>query len=103
PAAFFGMVLVLEGTRIQLATQIGQIVQSTLALPAQASSSLYSHGNLDLEHLRFFGSLLDQMTHSDAQQAIVHAANVVYQLYGDMLYGIPLLPFRSQGARHATA
>ncbi|MEZ5504664.1 MAG: SDR family oxidoreductase [Gammaproteobacteria bacterium] len=88
PAAFFGMVMVLEGTSIQLATQMGQIVQSKLDLPAKAFSYLFSHGSLDLEHFKFFENLMDQMTHPEDQQAIVHAANVVYQLYGDMLHAI---------------
>lgn len=103
PAAFFGMVMVLEGTSVQLATQMGQIVQSTLDLPANAFSYLYSHGSLDLEHFRFFENLMDQMTHTDDQRAIVHAANVVYRLYGDMLHAIPLLPANKQGVRDAAA
>lgn len=103
PAAFFGMVMVLEGTSIQLATQMGQIVQSKLDLPATAFSYLFSHGSLDLEHFKFFENLMDQMTHPEDQQAIVHAANVVYQLYGDMLHAIPLLPARNGGSRDAAA
>ncbi len=90
PAAFFGMVMVLEGTSIKLATQMGQIVQTRLGLPAKAFSYLFSHGNLDLDHFQFFEKLMDQMEHPDDQRAIVHAANVVYRLYGDMLHSIPL-------------
>ena len=103
PAAFFGMVMVLEGTSIQLATQMGQIVQTKLDLPAKAFSYLFSHGSLDLEHFRFFENLMDQMTDADDQKAIVHAANVVFQLYGDMLHGIPLLPAGKGDVRDAAA
>ncbi len=103
PAAFFGMVMVLEGTSIQLATQMGQIVQAKLNLPAKAFSYLFSHGSLDLEHYKFFESLMDQMTDPQDQAAIVHAANVVYRLYGDMLHSIPLLPAQSGEVQHAAA
>jgi thiaminase len=101
PAAFFGMVMVLEGTSIQLATQMGQIVQTKLQLPANAFSYLYSHGNLDLEHFKFFETLMNQITDPADQQAIVHAANVVFQLYGDMLHSIPLLS--TDEVKHAAA
>ena len=107
PAAFFGMVMVLEGTSIQLATQMGQIVQSRLELPAKAFSYLYSHGSLDLEHFDFFEKLMNNLEHPDDQRAIVHAANVVYQLYGDMLRSIPLAATRNDAntgeVKHAAA
>lgn len=101
PVAFFGMVMVLEGTSIQLATQMGQMVQARLQLPAKAFSYLYSHGNLDLEHFRFFENLMNAISDPADQQAIVHAANVVFQLYGDMLHGIPLLS--ADEVKHAAA
>ena len=103
PVAFFGMVMVLEGASVQLATQMGQIVQEKLALPAKAFSYLYSHGNLDLEHFRFFENLMDQISDSADQAAIVHAAEVVYQLYGDMLHSIPLLSAKGDEVQHAAA
>ena len=103
PAAFFGMVMVLEGTSIQLATQMGQIVQAKLDLPPKAFSYLYSHGSLDLEHFKFFENLMDQMTDPQDQAAIVHAANVVFKLYGDMLHSIPLLPAKTDEVRDAAA
>ena len=90
PMAFFGMVMVLEGTSIKLATQMGKIVQQKLDLPNKAFSYLYSHGELDLDHFDFFRNLMDKVTDPQDQQAIVHSANVVYRLYGDMLRSIPL-------------
>lgn len=90
PMAFFGMVMVLEGTSIKLATQMGKIVQQKLNLPDQAFSYLYSHGELDQDHFEFFRNLMDKVTNPDDQQAIIHSANVVYHLYGDMLRCIPL-------------
>lgn len=90
PAAFFGMVQVLEGTSIELATPLGQAVQERLQLPDSAFSYLYSHGALDQAHFEFFRNLMDSMTGSTDQQAIVDAARVVYRLYGDMLHSVPL-------------
>lgn len=106
PMAFFGMVMVLEGTSIKLATQMGKIVQQKLELPDQAFSYLYSHGELDQDHFEFFRSLMDKVTQPGDQQAIIHSANIVYRLYGDMLRSIPLAqetPANRERSSHAVA
>lgn len=103
PMAFFGMVMVLEGTSIKLATQMGRIVQSRLGLPDKAFSYLFSHGHLDQDHFQFFETLMNAIDNVDDQRAIIHAANVVYQLYGDMLRSIPLLQNTSGEVHHAAA
>jgi len=90
PMAFFGMVMVLEGTSIKLATQMGRIVQQKLDLPNNAFSYLYSHGELDVDHFEFFRNLMNRVEDPKDQEAIIHGANVVYRLYGDMLRSIPL-------------
>lgn len=102
PAAFFGMVQVLEGTSIELATPLGEAIQKQLGLPNEAFSYLYSHGALDQEHFEFFRNLMNEMTDPDDQQAIIDAARMVYRLYGDMLHGIPL-PARGKEQRHEAA
>ena len=91
PAAFFGMVQVLEGTSIELATPLGEAIQKQLGLPDEAFSYLYSHGALDQEHFEFFRNLMNEITEPDDQQAIIEAARMVYRLYGDMLHSIPLV------------
>lgn len=101
PLGFFGMVQVLEGTSIKLASQMGRIVQQTLNLPDQAFSYLYSHGELDLEHFEFFRMLMNGVKDSTDQQAIIDVANQCYQLYGDMLRAIPLGETVQNGDRHA--
>ncbi len=103
PAAFFGMVMVLEGTSIKLATQMGRIVQTKLDLPEQAFSYLFSHGHLDLDHFQFFESLMNAIDDPQDQKDIIHAANVVYRLYGDMLRSIPVLPAHAGDLHHAAA
>jgi pyrroloquinoline quinone (PQQ) biosynthesis protein C len=90
PASFFGMVLVLEGTSISLATQAAGKIQEVLGLPKQAFSYLSSHGSLDIEHMGFFEKLMNQIEDPQDQQAIIHMANMMYKLYGDVFRSIPL-------------
>ncbi|SDH79837.1 Iron-containing redox enzyme [Pseudomonas benzenivorans] len=90
PASFFGMVQVLEGTSIALATQAAGIIQDKLQLPAQAFSYLTSHGSLDLEHIELLKRLLNRLDEADDQAAVLHTAKVVYRLYGDIFRSLPL-------------
>ena len=102
PMAFFGMVQVLEGTSIELATPLAEQIQKQLALPDQAFSYLYSHGALDQEHFEFFRNLMNEISDPDDQAAIINAARMVYRLYGDMLWSIPL-PAQQKDKRHEAA
>lgn len=90
PTGFFGMVLVLEGTSINLATQAAGKIQEALNLPKQAFTYLSSHGSLDIEHMGFFEKLMNQIEDPDDQRAIIHMANMMYKLYGDVFRSIPL-------------
>ena len=85
PLAFFGMVHVLEGTSIALATETAGLVKQKLGLPNEAFSYLNSHGSLDIEHVKFFENLMNTLTDENDQQVITHAANVFYHLYGEVL------------------
>ncbi|BAU48745.1 long-chain fatty acid--CoA ligase [Sulfurifustis variabilis] len=89
PAGLFGMVFVLEGTSVSLATRAGEALQAALGLPKQAFSYLLSHGSLDLEHIEFFRGLVNRLDREEDRAAIVHCANVVYRLYGDMFRSLP--------------
>lgn len=102
PVAFFGMVQVLEGTSIELATPLGEQIQKHLELPDQAFSYLYSHGALDQEHFEFFRKLMNDITDPEDQQAIIESARMVYRLYGDMLHSIPL-PVTHKDKHHEAA
>jgi len=84
PVSFFGMVNVLEGTSIALATRAAGTLQSSLKLPNKAFSYLASHGSLDLAHIKTYENLMNQLDHEDDKTAVVHTARVVYRLYGDM-------------------
>ena len=90
PVSFFGKVLVLEGTSVNLATPMGQLIQHKLGLPEKAMSYLYSHGSLDQEHIQFFRKLMDQLTDADDQAAVIHMARVMFRLYGDMFRSLPM-------------
>lgn len=89
PVGFFGMVYVLEGTSVALAGRVAETLQSSLGLPPQAFSYLSSHGALDQEHVEFFAGLMDRLTDSRDQAAVVHGARVFYRLYGDIFRALP--------------
>jgi len=90
PAAFFGMVLVLEGTSIELATNAANALQKELGLPSEAFSYLSSHGALDIEHMRFYEGLMDQVDDKQTQGEIIHCARMMYRLYGDIFRSLPV-------------
>ncbi len=90
PVGFFGMVLVLEGTSIQLATGAAGAIAAALDLPKNAFSYLSSHGSLDIGHMEFFESLMNRLDDSNDRQAVIHMANMMYRLYGDVFRSLPL-------------
>lgn len=98
PVGFFGMVLVLEGTSVALATRAANTIQTSLDLPRNAFSYLLSHGDLDIEHVGFFEGLMDRLDDRSDQQAVIHAAQRFYVLYGDIFRTL-----RQDGARWAEA
>ena len=96
PVSFFGMVNVLEGTSIALATQAAEVLRTSLQLPPKAFSYLTSHGSLDISHVEFFRKLMNRLDDADDRAAVVHTARVVYRLYGDLFHSLPV------EVRHAT-
>ncbi|WP_047552165.1 TenA family transcriptional regulator [Methylotenera sp. G11] len=84
PVGFFGMVLVLEGTSTSVATQAGETLIKSLNLPKKAFSYLLSHGSLDISHVSFYESLVNQITDENDQACLIHSAKIFYQLYGDI-------------------
>ena len=90
PVSFFGMVYVLEGTSVNLATPMAQLIQQKLALPEQAMSYLYSHGSLDQEHIQFFRTLMEKLDDPADQAAVIHMAKVMFQLYGNVFRSLPM-------------
>ena len=81
---FFGMVYVLEGTSVELATSAADAIAESLALPDAAFSYLRSHGSLDIEHTEFFRTLVNRISDQADREAIIHAAGVFFTLYGNI-------------------
>lgn len=97
PMGFFGMVFVLEGTSVLLATRGASAVQHALGLPPSAFRYLTSHGSLDQDHLVFFERLMNQVTSRDDKDAIIHVAKRMFVLFGEVFRAIP----HTQVAAHA--
>ena len=88
PVGFFGMVHVLEGTSVALATRAADSIERALALPRSAFSYLRSHGDLDQSHVGFFRELMDRLDDPGDRDAVVRAARTFYRLYGDVFASI---------------
>ncbi len=88
PAGFFGMVLVLEGTSVNLAHRAAGAIQQRLNLPETAFRYLTSHGSVDQEHIRFLETLLNRLDEPGDQAAVTHAARMFFRLYGDIFRSI---------------
>jgi pyrroloquinoline quinone (PQQ) biosynthesis protein C len=89
PICFFGMVHVLEGTSVTTATQAGEKIQQALQLPNQAFSYLFSHGSLDLEHIKFFENIVNKIDSVEDQNAIIHASKMFFGLYANIFRALP--------------
>jgi pyrroloquinoline quinone (PQQ) biosynthesis protein C len=89
PVGFLGMVHVLEGTSVALATQAAQAMRRALELPESAFTYLTSHGSLDRQHVQYFAGLVEQLERPQDRDAVAHVAGVVYRLYGDIFRTLP--------------
>lgn len=84
PIGFLGMVLVLEGTSMALATQAGKALQTSLNLPNQAFTYLTSHGALDVGHTEFYADLVNEIEDKKMRDLLIRSAKNFYGLYGDI-------------------
>jgi len=98
PVGFFGMVLVLEGTSVSLATQAAERIEVSLNLPKSAFSYLTSHGSLDVSHVDFYEKLMNQLEDEGDKQAVIHCARMMYKLYGDIFRSLPLSAIEGENA-----
>jgi len=89
PVGFLGMVHVLEGTSVALATRAAQAMRKALDLPEAAFTYLTSHGSLDRKHVQYFASLVERVERPEDRDAVAHVAGVVYRLYGDIFRTLP--------------
>jgi hypothetical protein len=89
PMGFFGMVFVLEGTSVKLATHGAEAVARNLGLGPGCFSYLTSHGALDMEHLTFFENLMNEVEDPADQAAIITVAKAIFVRFADMFRAIP--------------
>lgn len=89
PVGFFGMVYVLEGTSVALATQAANTLQISLDLPKDAFSYLLSHGSIDQEHVQFLESLMNRFDDPKDHQTITHCARRFFYLYANLFRELP--------------
>ncbi len=89
PIGFLGMVFMLESTSTQIANNGADALKSKLSLPQTAFTYLYSHGALDIEHLKFFEELVNKVTDADDQAAIIEVAQNTFRLFANVMRAIP--------------
>ncbi|MEO8308605.1 MAG: AMP-binding protein [Pseudomonadota bacterium] len=97
PAGLFGMVYVLEGTSVAMATRGANAIAAGLGLPPEAFTYLTSHGELDQDHIRFFADLMDDIEDSADQQAIILVAHDMFVLFAGVFASVDM------GEQHAAA
>jgi pyrroloquinoline quinone (PQQ) biosynthesis protein C len=90
PVGFLGMVLVLEGTSVRVATAAAARLQQNLGLPPSAFSYLTSHGSLDVSHMDFYRKLVNRLEAPADREQVIHCARRFYRLYGDVFRALPL-------------
>jgi thiaminase len=90
PVGFLGMVLVLEGTSVRVASEAAERLRRNLDLPKQAFTYLTSHGSLDLSHMELYAGLVNRLEEGEARRFLVHTARRFYRLYGDVFRALPL-------------
>ncbi|MEZ5814291.1 MAG: iron-containing redox enzyme family protein [Alphaproteobacteria bacterium] len=97
PVGFFGMVFMLESTSTQIANKGADAVKQKLGLPKKAFSYLYSHGELDISHMKFFEETVNKITDHEDQKAIIEVAQNTFRLFANVLRAIP----HEGGLKHA--
>lgn len=89
PIGFFGMVHVLEGSSTALASLAAEKIQAHLKLSQNAFRYLTSHGSLDVAHVKFFETLMNQLSREEDKVAVIHTAQAMFHLYGEIFRNLP--------------
>lgn len=89
PVGFLGMVFMLESTSTQIASAGADAIMAGLQLPKSAFTYLYSHGALDIEHLKFFEILVNKISDEEDQAAIIEVAQNTFRLFAGLLGAVP--------------
>ena len=89
PVGLLGMVLVLEGTSIQIALAAADKIQAALGLPDLLLETGRTYGSLDVSHMQFFEEVVNKLDSEADRLCVIHAAKVFYRLYGDIFRALP--------------
>ncbi len=85
PYALMGMVHVLEGLSMLLATRAAKAISRNFGRAAgDGFRYLTSHGAFDVEHTAFFREVVNRIEPPWAGAAIIHCARMMYWLYGNI-------------------
>lgn len=87
PLCFLGMVHVLEGTSVQMATNAANSIKESLSLPNKAFTYLISHGDLDVDHTKFFEDLVNLLDEKQLE-IVVYSCKRFYHLYAEIFRGL---------------
>jgi pyrroloquinoline quinone (PQQ) biosynthesis protein C len=92
PLSFLGMVFVLEGTSVSIATNVAETLKEKLGLTNKSFSYLMSHGSLDIKHMAFFETLVNRVIDKQDQDAIIHMAKRMFILFAEMFRSVDVTP-----------
>jgi hypothetical protein len=95
--ATFDGELIHVGATANVDPKGAEAIQSSLKLGENCFHYLKSHGALDIEHMKFFESLMNKVEDKEDQGAIIHMARRIYILFANMFRAIP----HDRGLRHA--
>ncbi len=85
PYALLGMVHVLEGVSVAIASGAAASIRARIGAPADKGFSyLESHGSLDQDHVKFFENLMNGVEATATRTAIADTARIMYRLFGDV-------------------
>lgn len=84
PVGFFGMVFVLEGASVALASNAADRIQAALHLPNRALTYLRSHGELDQQHVHDLYAILNRLEEDEDRVAVERCARVMFRLYANI-------------------
>lgn len=89
PVGFFGMVYVLEGTSVAMASRAAATIGQALSLPDKAFSYLVSHGDIDQDHVKFLESLINRIEKPEDRADVIHCARRFFYLYSQIFRTLP--------------
>lgn len=92
PVGFFGMVFVLEGASVALASDAADRIQSALQLPNKAMTYLRSHGQLDRQHVHHLYAILNRFDEAQDRSAVEQCAQAMFRLYGNVFRSLDEQP-----------